>query len=163
MTMKRLVGLGAVAFACFALSLAVAEPGPEPPAKGDRWEYCEVHYRPTTARAAKQAGWGKGGGPGAGAPGGAGGAGGAGGMAQAAKAARVMVRLVTADDEIDASSWDDLATKLKAPAAKKGATAASHKLRVLNHLGRQGWELVPVNDPERLASSVMLFKRKVTK
>src|SRR5262249_13083563 len=102
------------------------------------------------------------GGPGgaAGGRGGKGAAGAAGGPA--ARVTRVTARLVTAEEEIEATSWEELATKLKAPAAQQGAKVAVHKSRVLNHLGAQGWELVPTGGAE-LASSSMLFKRKVTK
>src|SRR5262245_13970069 len=39
---------------------------------------------------------------------------------------------VTAEEDIEADNWADLATRLKAPAAKKAATEESHKLRVFN-------------------------------
>jgi hypothetical protein len=73
------------------------------------------------------------------------------------------VRFVTADEEITAANWGELAEKLKAPAAKKGATAATHRLRILNHLGAEGWELVPTSGPGSgfSAAGTMLFKRRV--
>jgi len=61
-----------------------------------------------------------------------------------------------------ASSWEDLAAKLKAPEAKSGATTvAAHRLRVLNHLGSQGWELISAGTGSTL--SPWVFKRKVAK
>jgi hypothetical protein len=123
---------------------------PEPARKGDRWEYAELHYSP--ARAMK-------GGGGRGGPGGGGGFGG-GGNAQPAPAAvltKATVRWITADGETEGEGWDGLAAKLKAPAAGKDAKPAAHKVKLLNHLGRDGWELVSSD------GSVWTFKRKASK
>jgi len=49
---------------------------------------------------------------------------------------------ITVDEEIAATSWDELAAKLKAPAARKDAQEVTHKLRVFTQLGGDGWELV---------------------
>jgi hypothetical protein len=63
---------------------------------------------------------------------------------------------------VEAVSWEDLEVKLKVPAAKQAvSSAAAHKIRVLNHLGSQGWELV--SGGASTASSASLFKRKVPK
>jgi hypothetical protein len=70
---------------------------------------------------------------------------------------RVTVRWITADGEIEATSWAELAATLKAPAAKADATAAAHKVRVLNHLGSQGWELISVGSG---SAAPWVFKRK---
>ena len=59
----------------------------------------------------------------------------------AARAAQTTIRWITADEETETTSWDALAAKINAPAAKKGATEASHRVRVLNRLGMDGWEL----------------------
>jgi hypothetical protein len=141
-------------------------PGPEPAAAtgADKWEYCEIHYSSQLRVARGAAGaWNAGGrgarGGGRGGPGGAGGAGGPGGAA-AVVVQRVTIRWITGDDEVGATSWEDLGTKLKAPAAKKGASEAVRKLKVLNFLGKQGWELV---SQQEAASSVWTFKRKVKK
>src|SRR5215210_5910236 len=49
--------------------------------------------------------------------------------------ARYTIRWITADEETEATGWDDLAQRLKAPAPKKeGASPIQHKLRVLNQL-----------------------------
>lgn len=159
---RRFAWVAAGAVACLALSLAIAAPVPKPVPKGaDQWEYCELHFRTAAAR---EGGWGKGAGGG---PGGAGGAGGGPGGAAPVRQAPARVTtthyLYTEDDRVAASSWEDLATKLKLPPAKKDATATSHKLRVLNHLGRQGWEMVPATGSESRLNTVYLFKRKVTK
>src|SRR5262249_5398843 len=53
-----------------------------------------------------------------------------------------MIRWITTEDEVEGNSWDDLAAKLKAPAARKEADKVTHKLRVFNQLGAEGWELV---------------------
>src|SRR5262249_39314789 len=74
--------------------------------------------------------------------------------------ARLTVRWVTGDAEVAAASWEELATKLKAPDAKVGTTAVVHKLRVLNHLGSQGWELVSAGTSTAIP---WVFKRRVPK
>ncbi len=74
--------------------------------------------------------------------------------------ARVSIRWVTGDDEIEATSWEDLGAKIKVPPAKKGASAEAHKMKVLNFLGSQGWEMVS-NQSELVSQSVLTFKRKV--
>jgi hypothetical protein len=68
---------------------------------------------------------------------------------------KVSVRWVTGDGETEADDWAALAGKLKAPAAAKGANAAAHRVKLLNHLGSQGWELVSSN------GNLMTFKRKL--
>jgi hypothetical protein len=78
--------------------------------------------------------------------------------------ARIRATWITGDDEVEATSWADLATKIKAPAAKKGATAAAQKMKVLNHLGEQGWELVSYHQRGSISGSdVWTFKRRVKK
>ena len=47
----------------------------------------------------------------------------------------------TADEEVEADGWADLATKLKAPAAKKEGSDLLHQLRAFNRLGADGWEV----------------------
>ena len=74
-----------------------------------------------------------------------------------------MIRLIIDGDETETSSWEDLATKIKAPAAKQDASPAVHKLRVFNQLGRGGWELVGQNRDTSSADDVWTFKRKVAK
>ena len=54
----------------------------------------------------------------------------------------VVVKWTTADGEIDASEWADLADKLKAPAAKKEGSPNMHRMRVFRQLGTDGWEVV---------------------
>jgi hypothetical protein len=70
-----------------------------------------------------------------------------------------MVRWITAAGEVDATSWEELAEKLKLQPAKSGVvTPAAHRLRVLNHLGGQGWEMVNGG-----SASSCTFKRRVAK
>jgi hypothetical protein len=79
---------------------------------------------------------------------------------------RETVVWITEDEEVRATSWEDMATKIKAPAAKKNLTADGHKFRVLNRLGAEGWELVSHQRPDGpalRASESWTFKRKVTK
>jgi len=77
---------------------------------------------------------------------------------------RTAVRWVTADEEVEVTTWDALAAKVKAPAAKKNATETTHRLRVLNALGADGWELVSHQRGEvRSMPEVWTFKRRVKK
>jgi hypothetical protein len=70
-----------------------------------------------------------------------------------------MVRWITAAGEVDATSWEELAEKLKLPPARSGVvTPATQRLRVLNHLGAQGWEMVNGG-----TASSSVFKRRVAK
>jgi hypothetical protein len=82
----------------------------------------------------------------------------------AARAAQTTIRWITADEEVETTGWDALATKMNAPAAKKGATESSHRLRVLNRLGAEGWEMVAHHPSELSAGAeTWTFKRKVQK
>jgi hypothetical protein len=124
---------------------------PEPARKGDRWEYAELHYSPATRTI-------KGGVRGGAGGGGFGGGGPGGGGPAAAVMTKATARWITADGETEGEGWDGLAAKLKAPAAGKDAKPAAHKVKLLNHLGREGWELVSTSD-----GTVWTFKRKATK
>src|SRR4051794_24537271 len=89
-----------------AVSLSPAAPAPAPqPARPatDKWEYCEVYFN--SRAAAMNLGRG-----GAGGPGGAGGV-----VVPVAVPGRVVARLVSATEEVEATSWEDLANKLKLP------------------------------------------------
>src|SRR5262245_46331878 len=105
----------------------IAGPAPAAPALGDkpvRYEYAELKYTRVFRAPAP---------PGGGPPKGVAGP----------AVPQVYVKWITADEEIDADEWDDLANKLKAPAPKKdGGSATQHKLRVLNRLSADGWELI---------------------
>jgi hypothetical protein len=76
---------------------------------------------------------------------------------------RTTMRWITGDDEVEATGWADLATKIKAPAAKKGASSDRQRLALLNYLGRQGWELVSQQRAPALATGTWTFKRRVKK
>jgi len=134
---------------CVALSVAAAvadekkdekkqDSTPEPARKGDRWEYAELHYSTLSMRAKGFANPVKGDGP----------------VGPAPFKAKSKTTWITGDGETEGDSWEDLAAKLKAPAAAKDARPAAHKVKFLNHLGAQGWELVS-ND-----GNAMTFKRK---
>jgi hypothetical protein len=75
----------------------------------------------------------------------------------------MVVRLIIDGEETETSSWEDLAKKLKAPAAKQNASPATHKIRVFNQLGRGGWELTSYNRDTSPADDVWIFKRKAVK
>jgi hypothetical protein len=69
---------------------------------------------------------------------------------------------VTGEEEIEGGSWEELATKLKIEGAKTDS-AAVYKMRVLNHLGNKGWEMVSAAQPTTpLGSTVttFVFKRR---
>jgi hypothetical protein len=91
---------------------------------------------------------------------------------------RTVVLWITSEQELEADDWAKLAGKLSAPAPKKGdtTTKAMHKLRVLNQLGSEGWELVSYHPPRHIALQggggggggtttlpTWLFKRRVVK
>lgn len=139
--------IAALMLVCLVGVLVAAEPEPAPKA-GERWEYAELYYSSAATKGRGQAG-------GPGGAGGVGGPGGAGGVVMPKRLAS-SVRWVTEAGDLEAANWDDLATKLKMPAVKD-ATAAALKVKVLNHLGRQGWELVSST------TTVMTFKRRVVK
>ncbi|HKB02981.1 MAG TPA: hypothetical protein VKD90_12225 [Gemmataceae bacterium] len=108
-------------------------PVPAAPTLGEKpakWEYCEVQYRRTARGFGEREAQ----------PGGLGGA--PGGLQPVPAAAQPAIKLITGEEEIEVKSWEELASKLKAPAPKKEGSAALHKLRVLNRLGADGWELM---------------------
>lgn len=75
----------------------------------------------------------------------------------------------TADEEIEGRDWDDLANKLKAPASKKEGSSAQQKLRLMNRLGADGWEIVGYKNSEEAFKGpgqlggfeIWTFKRRV--
>jgi hypothetical protein len=69
-------------------------------------------------------------------------------------------RLVTAETEIEATNWEDLATKIKAVETKSTEGKPSHKLRVFNKLGADGWEIVECHHETGSGCDVWTFRRK---
>jgi hypothetical protein len=120
-----------------------AAPGlPDKPAK---WQYAELSYRYIPAQSAGTA---------------------ADGTVVPGKPPREVVRWVTAEGEVEAKGWADLAEQLKAPAFKKEGSAAYQRVQVLNHLGSEGWELMEQTEATtttRGAASprTWTFKRRV--
>jgi len=115
--------------AVVALGLLVSR-GPAAPALPDkpvRWEYAELTFTRVVAPL-----------PGGGGPAprliGPGAAG-------APAVPQTNVWWITADEEIEAVDWKGLADKLKAPAAKNDGSQTMHRLRVLNRLSADGWEV----------------------
>jgi hypothetical protein len=87
---------------------------------------------------------------------------------------QIVIRWVVGEEETEGANWQELAEKLKVPAAKKDATEATQRVRVLNRLGGDGWELVGMHkeNPATFAfrdkglpstMDVWSFKRKVAK
>lgn len=74
----------------------------------------------------------------------------------------VEIRWVTADDEVTATEWADLAEKLKTPAPKKEASVLMHRLRVFRQLGEQGWEVTEhTGDDGTETTSTWTFRRPI--
>jgi hypothetical protein len=73
------------------------------------------------------------------------------------------IRWVTAEGEVQADGWAELAGKLNAADGKKEGTAGVHKMRVLNHLSAEGWEVVerPVLEGASAGGSAWQFRRRV--
>src|SRR5262245_55677254 len=68
---------------------------------------------------------------------------------------------VTAEEDIEADSWADLAAKLKAPVAKKAATGESYRFFVFNHLAAEGWEFAGYRPKKgEFEIEAWLFRRK---
>jgi len=76
---------------------------------------------------------------------------------------QLSIKWITADEEIEGTEWDDLANKLKAPAPKKdGTSVTQHKLRVLNRLGTDGWEIVEHTGTDGTSGrAAWFFRRRV--
>jgi hypothetical protein len=128
---------------------SIATPASAAPALGDkpvRFEYAELQFRSTTAARIV-----------------IGGVGGAAPAPPAAAPAAPVVRWSTGDDEVIVKSWEELAEKLKAPSPKKEpATATQHKLRVLNKLGSEGWEMVEHTGTDGTSGlATWTFKRRL--
>src|SRR5262245_18516256 len=115
-----------------------AAPAPVPATTTEKWEYAELRVGRTTLRA-----------PVAGQP---------------AQAAQPMIHWVTSDEDMEVHGWEDLATKLKAPEAKMNVSSNTHRMRALNQLGAEGWELLARQPADGVrGSEVLTFKRKVKK
>jgi hypothetical protein len=146
---------GLSTFALLALASAgqAQEPGKNPFGQGPekvRWEYAELTYRTSPGRPVVRT---------------------KDGTELPAVPATTTVRWALGDTEVEAKGWDDMAEKLKAP----GKEGAGQRLRVLNALGADGWELVtqqtgtgpflPTEPGARGfspgATTTLLFKRRV--
>lgn len=78
---------------------------------------------------------------------------------------QVVIRWSTAEEEIEEKGWAEVADKLKAaPPKKDGLPATVHKLRVLNRLGAEGWEVIEQTGTERMdgraGTATWLMKRR---
>jgi hypothetical protein len=102
---------------CFAASTGSAAPnlGDKP----GKWEYAELKMSRSLAGPAARAN-----------------------AAVRPAAPATTVAWATLDGETEAETWEELASKLKAPPLKKDGTPTMQKLRVLNYLGTEGWEIV---------------------
>jgi hypothetical protein len=76
----------------------------------------------------------------------------------------MVTRWVTSEAEMDAENWQELAKKMKVALGKKKLSEAMYKMKVLNHLGANGWELVGFEPQDNNPNlSQWLFKRKIDK
>jgi hypothetical protein len=136
--MRKLIALSAlvaIVTLCWPTSRTSAVPVPTD--KPVRWEYAELHSRNNFQGAFGQPG-------------------------KLAPVPQTAVRWITVEEEIEATSWEDLAAKLKARGARKDADIQTHKLRVLNQLGADGWELVGQSSAATSsATGIWTFKRRV--
>jgi hypothetical protein len=156
--MRKLVVVLAIA-AAVALGLFIPR-GSSAPALGEKpvkYEYAELRYtRGFVGQMGKgMAGMGAGGGglaPGPVA------AGGGGGPPQAA-AVQSSVHWTTAQEDVVTKEWEELADKLEAPSPKKDSPVTVHKLRVLNALSAEGWELLDKASGD--GNSTWSFRRQV--
>lgn len=169
MTRLKFVAAFGVPGLLAAWILAAAAAAPVPPQRatpGEKWEYGEFHcgYLP---KRAKEAG---------------------GGRAKLHFPASATIRWVTRKATVEASfeakpenlprlkwkrgddgalyrqaveeiAWEEMIQKLKVPDLAKAALPLSHRIRVFNRLGEEGWELAAYQPGER--QDVWVFKRKV--
>ena len=71
------------------------------------------------------------------------------------------IRWTTAEEQVEVKEWEELADKLKAPAAKKESPAAVHKLRVLNRLSELGWEVLDRPLLDTTGAATVAFRRRL--
>lgn len=100
-----------------ALGVFVSRGSSAPADKGVRFEYGEIEYSDVTVFPRGQ--------PGQPQPG----------------VRRVTARWTTSGTTVEGAGWADLGDKLKAPAADKDASEVALRLRVLDRLGADGWEV----------------------
>jgi hypothetical protein len=128
-----------------AALLLIVSASPAAPALGDKptkWEYAELNIQRATGALLLRPVQ----------PGGA----------PAPVAPETTIRFATGDEEVTAKTWEELADKLKAPAAKKEGTPTVHKLRVLNRLGADGWELAEhIGTDGTIGTANWVFKRRL--
>jgi len=151
----RHVAIALVLVAIVGLGL-FASRGPAAPAlteKPVKWEYAELQHRPFAMQQAGGAAM-----MGAGGRVGVviGGPPPAPGLPAAPAPQPTPVVFVTADEEIQAPDWKAMADKLKAPAAKGEGSGDMHRLRILNRLSADGWEIY-----EHPSTYVWTFRRRM--
>jgi hypothetical protein len=162
MKTRQLAWLALGAAVVVLLHTGSPKAAPAPAAPVEKWEYAEIVASSSILRGNfNRGGFGGRGGRGGGLPGAGGPGGGAAqpGVPVQPRVRVATIRWITAAGEVEATSWQELAEKLKLPPARSGVvTAAGHRLRVLNHLGGQGWEMVGGS-----GTAIWTFKRKLTK
>jgi hypothetical protein len=75
---------------------------------------------------------------------------------------QVTVVWSTSQEEVKATGWEDLADKLKAPAAKKDGSPTMHRLRTFDRLGQDGWEVIEHTEKAGFTNTgTWAFKRRL--
>jgi hypothetical protein len=103
------------------LAAALSSAAPALAEKPPRWEYAELTFRNVAGR-----------------PKGVD----ADGNEVAAVPPSMLIKWVSGAGEMTVKSWEELAQKLKLPDVKTDGSAALQKIRMLNALGGEGWELM---------------------
>jgi hypothetical protein len=134
-----------------ALALVTFVPrGTTAPALSDkppRYEYAELSYGRVAERPP---------------PGGMVGVG-QGGVPAAVPTTRTIIKWTTGEEEVEVQEWSELGDKLKAPAPKKESPQSVHRLRVLNKLSADGWEMLdrPLGESRAFSGTGWSFRRRV--
>jgi hypothetical protein len=98
--------------------------------------------------------------PGAGAPGFPGAPGAGAGAGLPATGFQTTIKWTTGEEELVVKDWDELGEELKAPSPKKESPQTVHKLRVLNKLSADGWELLDRPQADAM-NGVWTFRRRL--
>ena len=76
---------------------------------------------------------------------------------------RTAIRWTTGEEEVEVGDWSELGDRLKAPVPKKESPLNVHRLRVLNKLSADGWEMLdrPLGDGRSTGGAGWSFRRRV--
>lgn len=79
------------------------------------------------------------------------------------------IEWTSAEGFVRGYGWERMGDVLKSPVVnadeprveKKDVSESLHRIRVLNHLGRQGWEMISTSTSDERGSSIWTFKRLI--